>query len=273
MSDLEFRYEPGPSEPLAARLGHYPPEKDRLLDSVRAVARPAVSGLVRVAFHVDVVGAPPDVPRLALLPNHQSHLDTLAIFAAMPDRFRRRVTLLAAKDYFFERWPTALGVSLIGRCASFDRASALSELRRWARLLEHADDGWFLVYPSGSRKQAEAHPGLALILARSGFPVVPVALAGTAVAWPVGHAMPHPGSPVRVTFGPQVEATSAKDLVAQLGAFWSAHGGPAEAPTSTVDPAAADAASVDGEMPAAKVVAVDPGAPGDPGASPPEVGP
>ena len=117
MSGIEFRYEPGPGEPLAARLGHYPPEKDVVLDTLRAVARPAISGLVRLTVHVDVVGVVPDVPRLALLPNHQSHLDTLAIFAAMPDRFRRRITLLAARDYFFERWPTALAVSLVGRCA------------------------------------------------------------------------------------------------------------------------------------------------------------
>ena len=237
MSDLEFRYESGPGEPLAARLGHYPPERDRLLDGLRAVARPAVSGLVRAAFRVDVVGTLPDMPRLALLPNHQSHLDSLAIFAAMPDRFRRRITLLAAKDYFFERWPTALAVSLVGRCAAFDRTSQLSELRRWARLLEHADDGWFLVYPSGSRKQVVAHPGLALILVRSGFPVLPVALAGTAAAWPVGHALPRPGSPVRVTFGPVLATSSAKDLVAQLADFWSAHGQPAPGTQATVEPA------------------------------------
>ena len=223
MSGIEFRYEPGPGEPLAARLGHYPPEKDVVLDSLRAVARPAISGLVRLSFHVDVVGVVPDVPRLALLPNHQSHLDTLAIFAAMPDRFRRRITLLAARDYFFERWPTALAVSLIGRCASLDRTSQLSELRRWARLLAGAGDGWFLVYPSGSRRQAQPHPGLALILARSGFPVLPVALAGSAAAWPVGHALPRPGSPVRVTFGQVLQVDSAKDLVASLTDFWGAN--------------------------------------------------
>jgi 1-acyl-sn-glycerol-3-phosphate acyltransferase len=224
MSEVEFRYEPGPSEPLAARLGHYPPEKDALLDAVRAVARPAVSTLVRVAFDVEAVGAPPDVPRLALLPNHQSHLDTLAIFAALPDRFRRRMTLLAAKDYFFERWPTALAVSLVGRCAAFDRASQLSELRRWSRLLEHAGDGWFLIYPSGSRRESKPHPGLALILRRSGFPTIPVALEGTSDAWPVGHALPRLGKPVRVTFGDVLETDDAKDLSAQLEAFWAAHG-------------------------------------------------
>ena len=225
MSELEFRYEPGPGEPLAARLGHYPPERDRLLDAIRAVARPAVSGLVRLAFRVDAVGALPDVPRLALLPNHQSHLDSLAIFAAMPDRLRRRVTLLAARDYFFERWPTALAVSLVGRCASFDRTSQLSELRRWTRLLEAAEDGWFLVYPSGSRRETKPHPGLALILARSGFPVVPVALAGTAAAWPVGRALPRLGTHVRVTFGDVLTADSANGLVDELASFWGAHGG------------------------------------------------
>jgi 1-acyl-sn-glycerol-3-phosphate acyltransferase len=232
VSELEFRYDPGPGEPLAARLGHYPPEQDRLLDLVRGVARPAVSSLVRVSFGVTASGMPPDVPRLALLPNHQSHLDSLAIFAALPDGFRRRMTLLAARDYFFERWPTALAVSLVGQCAAFDRASQLSELRRWSRLLEHAGDGWFLIYPSGSRRHATPHPGLALILARSGFPVVPVALAGTGEAWPVGRALPRPGRRVRVTFGDVMDVDNAKDLCDQLETFWDRHGqvSPEEAP-------------------------------------------
>jgi 1-acyl-sn-glycerol-3-phosphate acyltransferase len=224
VSGLEFRYEPGPGEPLAARLGHYPPEKDVLLDAFRDVARPTVSALVRVGFQVRVEGTLPDVPRLALLPNHQSHLDSLAVFAAMPDHLRKRVTLLAAKDYFFERWPTALAVSLLGRCAAFDRTSQLSDLRRWSRLLAVAGDGWFLIYPSGSRRETTPHAGLALILVKSGFPAVPVAIAGTAEAWPVGHALPRPGRRVSVTFGDVLDAGSATELCSALAAFWAAHG-------------------------------------------------
>lgn len=222
-----FRYEPLPDIdlPLAARLGQYPRQPDLLLDATRVVARTVAAGLFRLQYRLEVVGQPPDLPRVAIMANHQSHLDTFAILAALPERYRRRVTVLAARDYFFEHAGSALAANLFGQAVAFDRSTDLAELHRWARLLRTVDAGWFLVYPSGSRKRVEPHVGLAGVLVRNGWTVVPTALAGTATAWPVGCRVWRPFGSVRVTFGPPLTEPDEHELPARLLAFWQEHGG------------------------------------------------
>lgn len=225
MSGAGFRYAPFPDLdlPLAARLGQYPRQPDLFLDVARAIGRRATAAFFRAQFRIEVVGQVPDLPRLALMPNHQSHLDTLALLAVLPERYRARITVLAAKDYFFERRLPALTANLLGQAVAFDRRAERAELRRWVRLLAMAPDGWFLAFPSGSRKRAEAHAGLAVVLARAGWPVLPVAIAGTGEAWPPGRALWHPFRRLRVTFGEPIVDLRARALVDVLEAFWEAH--------------------------------------------------
>lgn len=221
-----FVYQPFPDIdlPLAARLGQYPRQPDLLLDAARVVARTIAAGLVRLQFRLEVEGRLPDLPRVALMANHQSHLDTLAILAALPEPYRRRVTVLAARDYFFEHALSALAANLFGQAVAFDRGTELAELRRWARLLPTVEAGWFLIYPSGSRKRTEPRSGLAGVLARSGWTVVPTALVGTAEAWPVGAALWRPFRTVRVAFGDPIVDADEHELPSRLMAFWEAHG-------------------------------------------------
>ena len=164
----------------------------------------------------------PDVPRLALMPNHQSHLDTLAILAVLPERHRRRITVLAARDYFFQRSSTALAPALLGQAVAFDR-HRYTELRRWTEILRGVEKGWFLAYPSGSRRTSDLHGGLVLVLARSGWPIVPVALGGMREAWPVDRRFPRPFRRLRVVFGEPVEAPPTKELLGILARFWEEH--------------------------------------------------
>jgi 1-acyl-sn-glycerol-3-phosphate acyltransferase len=226
MSGARFEYEPFPDLelPLAARLGQYPRQPDLLYDTARALGRRTAAAFFRAQFRLEVVGSVPDVPRLALMPNHQSHLDTMAILAVLPERYRRRITVLAARDYFFERRAAAIAASLFGQAAAFDRGAELAELRRWARLLPTIEAGWFLIYPSGSRKRLEPHSGLAGVLAHAGWTVLPVGLAGTAEAWPVGRAYWRPFRTIRVTFGDPIDTVDGRALSADLLAFWDRHG-------------------------------------------------
>lgn len=224
MSGAGFHYEPveGYDLPFVERLAQYPRQPDLLLDSARAVGRVLTGFLVRLFFRIDVQGSVPDVPRLALMPNHQSHLDTLAILAVLPERYRRRITVLAARDYFFRRSSTALAPALLGQAVAFDR-QRYSELRRWTEILRGVPKGWFLAYPSGSRRTTDLHAGLVLVLARSGWPIVPVALGGMGEAWPVDRRFPRPFRRLRVVFGAPVEAPPTKELLEILARFWEEH--------------------------------------------------
>jgi 1-acyl-sn-glycerol-3-phosphate acyltransferase len=221
-----FRYEPLPDLelPLAARLGQYPRQPDLLFDAGRVVARTIAAGLFRLQYRLEVQGAPPDLPRVAIMANHQSHLDTFAILTALPEHQRRRVTVLAARDYFFEHACSALAANLFAQAVAFDRGTDLAELHRWAHLLRRLDAGWFLVFPSGSRKRVEPHAGMVGVLARSGWTVVPAALAGTARAWPVGCRVWRPFRTVRVTFGEPITDLDEHELPDRLLAFWEQHG-------------------------------------------------
>lgn len=221
---LEFRYDPFPDldKSLVDRLGQYPRVPDLTLDTVRAGGRALVLLLVRAQYRIDVRGAPPEGPRLAFVANHQSHLDTLAVLAALPAPLRHELVVLAARDYFFTRVSRALAASLLAQAVAFDRLR-LSELRAWACVLAAQASGYLLVYPSGSRTRVEAQAGLLGILSRCGWPLVPVAIAGTAAAWPVGQTLWRPFRRLRVTFGTPLVADTPHDLARQLEGFWQEH--------------------------------------------------
>ena len=221
---LDFKYQPMPDLglPLRERLGQYPRVPDLTIDALRALARGLAIALVRLQFRVEVVGRFPDLPRVALVANHRSHLDTPLVLAALPERRRGQIACLAAKDYFFERFPRALAASLLAMAVSFDR-TRYTELRHWSRVLAAQERGWILVYPSGSRRRSEAHDAILFVLAKSGWPIVPLALSGTAAAWPVGRALWRPFRRLRVRVGEPIAESATKELSATLAEFWRAY--------------------------------------------------
>jgi 1-acyl-sn-glycerol-3-phosphate acyltransferase len=105
---------------------------------------------------------------------------------------------------------------------SFDR-TRYTELRRWSRLLAAQERGWLLVFPSGSRRRAEAHDAILFVLAHSGWTIVPVAIGGTRAAWPVD-GRPHPFRTLRVRYGEVPHDVATKDLRSWLTTFWEANG-------------------------------------------------
>jgi len=208
--------------PIRERLGQYPRVPDITFDVVRTVARWSAVILTKLQFRIEVRGDKPSGDRIALVANHQSHLDSLVVLASLSERRRREIACLAAKDYFFEKTSVALASSLFAMAVAFDRAR-YTELRRWTRILREQQRGTLLVYPSGSRRRSEAHNAILFVIASSGWSIVPVAIAGTATAWPVGRRLWRPFRRVRVTFGSPLSAIPTKDLAAELAAFWSAN--------------------------------------------------
>ena len=131
-----------------------------------------------------------------LAANHASHLDTLALAAALPPWLRDRLRPLAAEDVFFRtraraRWATALLHALpLAR-----RRCGLHCLRGLRRRLE--EEGCvYILYPEGTRSRTGAlgafKHGLGVLTAASRVPVVPCHLHGTFDALPAGRALPRP---------------------------------------------------------------------------------
>jgi 1-acyl-sn-glycerol-3-phosphate acyltransferase len=221
---IRFEIAPLPDRDVSFidRLSEYPRGPDMLGEVLRAIGRTTCLWLMRLQYRISVEGTIPDVPRIALAANHQSHLDALTVLAALPGHRRRELAILAARDYFFSRAARGAAAGVFAAAVPFDRTRA-TELRSWARRLDALPRGTILFFPSGSRRRSEAQRGMLVVMARSGWPIVPVALRGTREAWPVGARLWRPFRRLTMTIGQPLESSGAADLAERLEAFWSEH--------------------------------------------------
>jgi long-chain acyl-CoA synthetase len=150
--------------------------------------------------------------------NHQSHLDTPVILAALEGRWRYRLAPAMAKEFFTphfsrDRFPRRerLTSSLLFYLAVFffnafpipQREAGARETLRFAG--ELVSDGWsLLIFPEGSRTEAGEigpfRPGVAMMASLLRVPVVPVRLEGVERVLHRSWRIPRPGQ-VRVRFG------------------------------------------------------------------------
>jgi 1-acyl-sn-glycerol-3-phosphate acyltransferase len=128
--------------------------------------------------------------------DHGSHLDTVAILAALPEGTRARVRVAAAEDYWYRDPLRRAAVGALGGFP-FER-KGLAGIHRASALvgLGHS----VLLYPEGTRGGGPFRPGVGLLAVRTGVPVVPVAVRGGRDLWPKGRALPRRG-PITVVFG------------------------------------------------------------------------
>jgi long-chain acyl-CoA synthetase len=150
--------------------------------------------------------------------NHQSHMDTPAILWALPARWRYRVAVAMAKEFFKAHFFTE-GNSRTARFTNglnyylaslFFNAFPLPQREAGARqtlryIGDLVTDGWsVLIFPEGKRTmegEIDAfRPGIGMIGSRLGVPVVPVRIEGLDKVLHQKAKMATPG-PVRVAFG------------------------------------------------------------------------
>ena len=151
--------------------------------------------------------------------NHQSHMDTPVILAALPPQLRYRVAPAMAKEFFKAHFfPEQYGrrayltnslnyylAALFFNAFPLPQreAGARQTLRYIGAVLE---DGFsVLLFPEGRRTDTGVigtfRPGIGMIASRLRVPVVPVRIEGLDKVLPPSWGMARPG-PVRVAFGP-----------------------------------------------------------------------
>jgi long-chain acyl-CoA synthetase len=157
-------------------------------------------------------------PPVLFASNHQSDLDTPAIFTALPRRWRYRVAPAMSQDYF-RAWlepGSALFRKRISTMAEYFLATEffnayplpqrMAGVRRALKYTgELIDKGYCpLVYPEGKRtpdgKLQPFKSGIGLMATQLRTPVVPIYLDGLFAVYSVHHSWPQRGT-VKVTFG------------------------------------------------------------------------
>ena len=172
--------------------------------TVRTLADPHRRGLDRLATLAGPV---------VFAANHHSHLDTPLMLTSVPERFRHRLVVAAAADYFFPDRVRGAASALAMGAVPIERTRV--SRRSADDLADLISEGWsLLIFPEGGRSPdgwGQGHRGGAAYLAvRCGVPVVPVHLEGTGRVLGRGDKVPRPGSTV-VTFGHPVRAEESED--------------------------------------------------------------
>jgi 1-acyl-sn-glycerol-3-phosphate acyltransferase len=131
-----------------------------------------------------------------LVANHSSHLDALILAAAVPWKLRQSVFPIAAGDVFFETPAASIFSAMMlnalpmwrHRCGSH----AMQELRD--RLV--GEPAVYILFPEGRRSRDRQiglfKPGIGMIVAATGVPVIPCHLGGAYDAFPPGTRLPRP---------------------------------------------------------------------------------
>jgi 1-acyl-sn-glycerol-3-phosphate acyltransferase len=149
-------------------------------------------------FRVEGVERMPARGPAVVVAPHRSWLDPACVGGACPRPVRflvlETVYRLRGASWFFRRM-----LSVPVRPGGF---GSLAALRAALRVLERGEVVG--VFPEGRVMGRDAggtiHPGAALLALRAGAPIVPMAIHGSAAAWPHGRRWPGPAR-VRVSIG------------------------------------------------------------------------
>src|SRR6201984_196920 len=131
-----------------------------------------------------------------LVANHCSHLDALALGAALTPRHRERAFPIAAGDVFFQTTVSSTLSAIVLNALPMWRKNcgphALTDLR--GKLQE--ERAIFIIFPEGGRSRnglmMPFKHGLGMLVAGTNVPVVPCGLIGTFEALPAGRNCPRP---------------------------------------------------------------------------------
>jgi 1-acyl-sn-glycerol-3-phosphate acyltransferase len=155
--------------------------------------------------------------------NHQSHMDTLVLFHAMPERVKRNLYFGAAADRWFVKGKKKVVLqpwyqSLVLGNFPIVRGGGAKSLA-YARWLLQQDCN-VCIFPEGTRTMKDElgrfKPGVVILALEFGVPVVPVYLSGLRQMRPKGALHPKAGpagvdvfAPIRFATGTSVDDATA----------------------------------------------------------------
>jgi 1-acyl-sn-glycerol-3-phosphate acyltransferase len=158
-----------------------------MLPAYRYVASPTVRGRERLRN----LNGP-----IVIASNHTSHLDTAAIIEALPLRFRDKLLVGAAADYWFGNKISGTIAALALGAFPVERKRASAASARLAVRL--AEEGWSMIlFPEGGRSPdgwlQDMKPGAAFVAAKAQIPMVPMWITGAEHLLPKGAKGPRKG--------------------------------------------------------------------------------
>jgi 1-acyl-sn-glycerol-3-phosphate acyltransferase len=188
-----------PAEVRARAVDVHPPT--RLERTSYAIVRGLCLGLAKLLFRVEVRGTDkvPASGPFVLAPVHRSNLDfLLASFVARP-RMR-----YMGKASIWNWAPLGWFVSLLGAFPVHRGTADRESLRTCLEIIENGES--LVMFPEGTRRTGDEvtdlFDGPAYVAARTGVPLVPVGIGGSAEAMPVGSKLIRPHKVVLVVGDP-----------------------------------------------------------------------
>jgi 1-acyl-sn-glycerol-3-phosphate acyltransferase len=199
MTDWQLRPARDLGLPTSERLRSHGREAGLAGTLLQGGWRRLVRGYMAAAHRLEVTGRQnlPAAPPYVMVANHSSHLDALAVAAALRGPAARRAHALAAGDTFFTSTPmAAFAAYAINALPVWRRRTRLKDLVTLRARLEE-DALVYILFPEGTRSRdgimGAFQPGLGAFVAGSAVPVVPCWLEGAHAAWPPQAKLPRPG--------------------------------------------------------------------------------
>ena len=215
------KWELKPARDLGLTLGERARSLDRESGLMELAANRAWFLLIRsylaVWHRLKVVGREnlPEEPPFILVANHSSHLDSLSLAAALPQRLRDRTFPIAAGDHFFETPVVAAFAAFVLNALPLWRNNSgpheMAALRN--RLI--GDPCSFILFPEGTRsrdgKMTRFRRGVGMLVSGTPVPVVPCYLKGAFESFPPQNRWPRSGKLILRIGEPMTFPTIADD--------------------------------------------------------------